>query len=66
MSHHRPLRIEGIPDYHIGRGWRRLVFWPWHYICHVRVGRRNDWRSRVFCTFCVDDRFRARAMSKPA
>ena len=41
-----------------GYGRRRLVFWPWHYVQHVRRGRVNSWRSALFCTFCVDDRMR--------
>ena len=42
----------------IGYGWRRLVFWPWHEVQHVRRERHNGWYSRVFCTYCVDDRMR--------
>jgi hypothetical protein len=39
-----------------GYGWRRLAFWPWHYVQHVKRGHLNGWYSRLFCTFCVDDR----------
>lgn len=41
-----------------GHGWRRLPFWPWHYVQHVRRARLNGWYSRLFCTWCVDDRMR--------
>lgn len=42
-----------------GYGKRRLAFWPWHYVQHVLRGRHNGWYSRLFCTWCVDDRMRA-------
>jgi hypothetical protein len=44
--------------YTLGYGWRRLLFWPWHYIQHVRRGLVNSWKSVLFCTWCVDDRMR--------
>jgi hypothetical protein len=47
------------PLYSTGYGWRRLAFWPWHYIQHIRRGRVNSWRSVLFCTWCVDDRLRS-------
>ena len=45
-------------QYSTGYGWRRLAFWPWHYVQHVRRGLSNGWYSRLFCTWCVDDRLR--------
>ena len=45
-------------NFDTGYGWRRLVFWPWHYIQHVRRGRWNGYYSRLFCTWCVDNRMR--------
>jgi hypothetical protein len=45
-------------EWSTGYGWRRLPFWPWHYIQHIRRGYSNGWYSRLFCTWCVDDRRR--------
>ena len=39
-----------------GYGWRRLLFWPWHLVEHRWRHQPNNWQSRLFCTFCVDDR----------
>jgi hypothetical protein len=50
----------------IGYGRRRLLFWPWHYVGHVLIGLPNNHRSRVFCTWCVDDRMRAYLVDRDA
>jgi len=65
----------------MGYGRKRLLFWPWHYIQHVRRGVRNGyyrvpygtgasgsaWAApRMFCTWCVDDRMRDFYATRPA